>query len=241
MRTKTQTYTVTILALTILFAVATPAFSQQYFETLFNSKSGHGFVDSTVIFNGRITNLRDQQTDIVWRKSLNVPADDWHVEICQLSVTCWPWPIDSDTIRLTENQVDTIQVKFLVRTPGVGEVNLSLIAVDNANAREDITILFDAWPLSIGRENGRDGSARLQWLESGTRQARFLLPTATQVKMGLFDLRGRRIASVWNGFAVGGSNSIQLSGFSNLSSGVYLLRLETGDFGVISKEISILR
>ncbi len=64
----------------------------------------------------------------------------------------------------------------------------------------------------------------LQMLPDG--QVQFLLPQAGQIKLELFDLLGRRVATLREGFEPAGMQTIPLDN-SNLPSGIYLMRLST--------------
>jgi hypothetical protein len=64
----------------------------------------------------------------------------------------------------------------------------------------------------------------LQMLPGG--QVQFILPQAGQIKLELFDLLGRKVATLREGFEPAGIQTIPLDN-SNLPSGIYLMRLRT--------------
>lgn len=86
------------------------------------------------------------------------------------------------------------------------------------------------------RRNGRLGSPTflqsvaavepqsLQMLPDG--QVQFVLPQAGQIRLELFDLLGRRVTVLREGFEPAGMQTIPLDN-SNLPSGIYLMRLST--------------
>jgi hypothetical protein len=57
----------------------------------------------------------------------------------------------------------------------------------------------------------------------------FALPKAGIVKLAVYDMLGREVAVLENGFRTAGTHSIDFNA-SNLASGVYLYTLKTGDF-----------
>jgi len=57
----------------------------------------------------------------------------------------------------------------------------------------------------------------------------FALPTATTVNLTVYDLSGRQVATLVNGWRVAGTHEVTFDG-SNLASGVYTYRLQAGDF-----------
>ena len=62
----------------------------------------------------------------------------------------------------------------------------------------------------------------------------FSLPQQSQIKLALFDILGRKVMEIANGFYAAGTHSVKLNA-SNLSSGVYFYRLEAGSFVSIKK------
>lgn len=67
----------------------------------------------------------------------------------------------------------------------------------------------------------------------------FGLPQRSNVDITVYDLLGRKVATVFSGSKAQGFHSIQFDA-SNLSSGIYLYQLRT-DFGVISKRMTLLK
>jgi photosystem II stability/assembly factor-like uncharacterized protein len=57
----------------------------------------------------------------------------------------------------------------------------------------------------------------------------FTLPKAGNVKLAVFDILGREVATLVNEFATAGIHTIDFNA-SNLSSGVYLYKIQAGDF-----------
>lgn len=60
-------------------------------------------------------------------------------------------------------------------------------------------------------------------------QIRFQLPAASDVRLDLYDMTGRHVATLVNGRVSAGSHSVSFDS-SNLSSGVYIYRLQAGEF-----------
>jgi hypothetical protein len=57
----------------------------------------------------------------------------------------------------------------------------------------------------------------------------FSLPKNSDVKLVVFDILGREVATLVNDYRTAGTHSIEFNA-SNLASGVYLYRIEAGDF-----------
>lgn len=67
----------------------------------------------------------------------------------------------------------------------------------------------------------------------------FGLPQRSNVNITVYDLLGRKVATVFSGSKAQGTHSIQFDA-SNLSSGIYIYQLRT-DFGMISKRMTLLK
>lgn len=67
----------------------------------------------------------------------------------------------------------------------------------------------------------------------------FGLPQRSSVELNVYDLLGRKVATLFTGTKAAGSHTIQFDA-SNLSSGIYLYQLKT-DFGIVSKRMTLLK
>ena len=67
----------------------------------------------------------------------------------------------------------------------------------------------------------------------------YQLPVASNVKIAVFDILGREVASLVNEREEAGSHEVRFDG-SDLASGVYLYRLEAGSF-VQTKKLILLK
>jgi hypothetical protein len=66
----------------------------------------------------------------------------------------------------------------------------------------------------------------------------FSLPKANNVKLAVYDLLGREVATLVNEFTTAGNHTIEFNA-SNLSSGVYLYKIQAGDFTDTKKMVLI--
>lgn len=67
----------------------------------------------------------------------------------------------------------------------------------------------------------------------------YSIPKGTEVKLNVFDISGRRVASLVNGFQPAGEHKVSFNA-SNLSSGVYVYRLEASGH-TLSKKLTLLK
>jgi len=63
----------------------------------------------------------------------------------------------------------------------------------------------------------------------------FILPQATKVTLKIYDVLGKEIATLVDGQRNAGAHTVKFNAHSNLSSGVYFYRLETGDMTITRK------
>jgi hypothetical protein len=67
---------------------------------------------------------------------------------------------------------------------------------------------------------------------------RFDLPVASRVKLGVYDISGRLVSELVNGWREAGLHEVAFDG-SNLASGIYLYRLQAGAFAASGKMVLI--
>lgn len=68
---------------------------------------------------------------------------------------------------------------------------------------------------------------------------RFSLPTSNVIRLDIYDILGRRVATLAEGLRESGTHEVQFDA-SNLSSGIYLYRLST-PFEVITKKMALVK
>lgn len=67
-----------------------------------------------------------------------------------------------------------------------------------------------------------------------TTQIQFALPEATQVTLDVFNIQGQKVATLLNEFRSAGTHSVSFDA-SNLSSGIYIYRLQAGNYMMTRK------
>jgi hypothetical protein len=65
------------------------------------------------------------------------------------------------------------------------------------------------------------------------------LPQASNVKLTIYNVLGQKVAELINGFKAAGSYTVDWNA-SNLSSGMYIYRLEAGA-NVLTKKMTLLK
>ena len=65
---------------------------------------------------------------------------------------------------------------------------------------------------------------------------RFAMPRSARVNLTVYDISGRSVATLVHGWRDAGHHEVQFDA-SGLASGVYLYRLETGNFNAVGKAL----
>jgi len=68
---------------------------------------------------------------------------------------------------------------------------------------------------------------------------KYEIPRASQIKLEVYDLLGRKVAELENGIKAAGTYQVQFDA-SQLSSGIYVYRLES-EKSVISKKMLLIK
>ena len=148
-----------------------------------------------------------------------------------------------DDTRLTENEYFSEYPSIAASGPAA-----HVVWQDNRNANWEIYYKRDPSSLPVGVEDSGLGGSTAFGLGQGypnplgsstTMTIAFRLPSAGPVRLALYDMRGREVATLVSGSLESGDHT---RGFDarNLPSGVYFYRLEAGGF-VETKKISLLK
>jgi chitinase len=124
------------------------------------------------------------------------------------------WEITQDVIGQKQPLLDAI---------GVEVKNLTSVSADRLDPRPAGFALGDSYP------NPVNPSTTIP----------FVVPSEAQVRLVLFDILGRKVATLLDGRVAAGAHSVRLDG-SSLASGVYCYRLESGRF-VEVKKLMVIR
>lgn len=228
-----------------LLLILSGTVSGQQFEFVPDSINGIGTPNAENKFEGPITNLWDQENQIEWVKHENLP-DGWTVQICQYTLTCWPDWIQSATLVLPPDAVDKLQIKFYTNeTQGVGSVTLDLTPVANPDFHQAFTFTLtqgedDVQDQNPSAKNRTSLSFELLKNVGMGYDAIMNLPENSGAKLVMYDLNGRKICTIWDGFLNTGDNSISIKPLTNYA-GVYFIRLETAGVGSITRQVTLLR
>ncbi len=230
-----------LVSVLVLF-ISETALGQQ-FEFVPDSTDGIGAPDAENKFEGPITNLWDQENKIEWIKHEDLP-EGWTVQICQFTLTCWMDWILSDTIVLPPNGEDKLQVKFFTNdTEGVGTVTLDLTPVSDPDLHESFTFTLALGENDVQENTSSNNRAGLSFDISSNfglfHNAQLNSPNDTRAKLVMYDVKGRKVDTIWDGKLNAGHNTISLNPSSNLT-GVYFVRLETSNLGNLTRRMILL-
>jgi len=228
----------------VLVLLFTGAASGQQFEFIPDSTDGIGAPNVENKFEGPLTNLWDQENKIEWVKHEDLP-EGWSVQICQYTLTCWMDWILSDTIVLPPDAVDKLQVKFFTNdTEGVGSVTLDLTPIADPELHESFTFTLTLGENDVQDKNpssrNRTGLSFDMSSNVGMNfNASLTSPKDSQAKLIMYDVRGRKVETIWDGHLNAGDNAISFKPNTHYT-GVYFIRLEASAIGSITHRVVLL-
>jgi len=152
------------------------------------------------------------------------------------------------TLTVTKAFIDTVLESFGV---GVGEdavIKWSVVASDGENIQypvDDFTVTFSRGVVTSNEDDLFTEQPREFELGQNfpnpfnpTTQITFTLPTASDVRLDVFNTLGQRVATIVNGQRSAGTHTVSFEA-SSLSSGMYLYRIQADNFSQVRKMMLI--
>ena len=175
--------------------------------------------------------------EIIWPTMRNIP-DEWEVRLT-----------DHDTgtsVDLTDPSVERYEFELVVDAKSSERLPYRL-AIQEAKVPEKLnsrfTLDINAVPTSIDPADELPVSVALAQNYPNpfnpATSIRFELPEAQPVMLEVFDMSGRQIATLASGVHQAGSHEVKFDA-SDLSSGVYLYRLQTAS-GTLTRKFTLLK
>jgi N-acetylmuramoyl-L-alanine amidase len=144
-----------------------------------------------------------------------------------------PWVNGNGTINGTA-YLDSYQLTYTPGQPSTGFIlfdDLRAVEMGLATSNEDEFLADIPNEVELGQNYPNPFNP--------TTNITFGLPQSSKVNITVYDVLGRKVATVFAGSKPQGFHSVQFDA-SNLSSGIYIYQLRT-DFGVISKQMTLLK
>ncbi|MFH1734842.1 MAG: T9SS type A sorting domain-containing protein [bacterium] len=116
-------------------------------------------------------------------------------------------------------------------TAGPDSVRMSIHAVGDTAQFNDSEVSY--FSVAASEATGTLETAQIRSFDNGSR-IEFLLPADGAVRLQLYDLQGRLVRTVLDGYHAAGEHQIQLDSRS-LASGVYFVQLETKTMNQVAK------
>ena len=146
-------------------------------------------------------------------------------------------------VPLAANAVHTIRPNWST----LGEESVTVDIDTDSDGNTDDTMVLSSEPLPVGVEGDATGGVLPAALDlqvwpnpaSYTAAVELSLPEAADVRADVFDVLGRRVASVHDGSLPAGTHRFDVD-VSNLSAGLYLVRIESGS-AVLAKSVTVVR
>jgi len=158
------------------------------------------------------------------------------------SLLIYQFPVDNDS--LIRNYIDTSGI-LILSTIGEfsGEVLVNVIVTDDSNSIAIDSVLVQVYK-STGINNSSNPLTPNEYMLyqsypnpfNPSTKIKYTLPKAEKVKIEVFNLLGQRIETLINKQRPSGSHEVEFTS-KDLPSGVYLYRIEAGEYQEVKKMI----
>ncbi len=227
-----------LLSLIIVFTFATSLFSQDITfvprqTTLYDT------LGSEMIFYIDVTNITEaDQTLFMVRTQNNLP-NSWQSSLC--FEYCFPGWVDSvattsdfGSTPLAPNETREVAMHvFPLVNTGTGIVQMQAATFRNPNARITVDLTATVNPVSVEDENPVVNNFYLAQNYPNpfnpSTKINFGLKNSGNVEISVYNILGKKVATLVNGFKSAGNHSVSFNA-SNLSSGIYFYKIVTNGF-----------
>ena len=217
------------------------------FEFIYDSDEIFIDQDSVASFSGSLINISSDPIQISILRKVNVDQDDWSSSICIGSLCYSEWV---DSVAVSIESGDTASLGVLVWTNGVGEDVIELDLFDNANPNDiimfNLGISSDA---NIGIDNECMIPEKSLVLKAYPNPFNPMINLELDIKvreylkLDIYDIRGRHINMLFNGYASRGISNIIWDAKSKhgetVPGGIYFCVIKTKNSSINQKIIYV--
>ena len=196
-------------------------------------------IGSEIIFNSTVTNLSSSSLTLAFVRTENTLPGPWTSSLC-FDVCFAPFvdsiattpAFGSSPIAPSQSREFSVHV-FTSSVPGTATVRVIAKDVNNPSDFQAVTFRAHASPTSVGTSSENPSVYELAqnypnpWNPSTT--ISYTLGEREFVLLTLYDILGRKVATLVNEYQDAGHHSIVLNG-NSLASGTYAYRLQAGSF-----------
>jgi|GEM_PF-4955847 len=230
------------IVVSLILVLSSCPLMAQDFEVEPDSLDGVGVREGLHQFDAKLTNLWDQENIIPWYVETDIP-EDWTLSICQGNLLCWPPWVESDTIRLGAEALDTLLVKFHTGPEdGVGVTTIYLMALADTSIKQSYTFTLTVGENAVDDESGSSTNGfKFQFKPNFINNGSLIsLPFASFGAITMFDMQGRLTSRVWSGQLNAGDNMITPN-VSPLPAGQYIMHLSVDGIGSLDRRVMYIR
>ena len=182
------------------------------FEFIYDSDEIFIDQDSVASFSGSLINISSDPIQISILRRVNVGQDDWSSSIC-IGLLCYSEWVDSVAVSIESG--DTASLGVLVWTNGEGEDVIELDLFNNAIPNDIITFnLGISSDVNVGIDNEYMFPKNSLVLKAYPNPFNPMINLELDIKfkeslkLNIYDIRGRHIKTLFNGYAPRGINNI---------------------------------
>jgi len=181
-------------------------------------------------FHCVLTNSTDSEQTYEFLKYDDDLPEGWQGTMCTMD-GCFPAFVDSTTITMGAGVVDDlVSMDIVATTDGTGSM---IIVIRNLNQQDDSVsteFTLHVGESSVDEENLNPNSFSLAPVYpnpfNSTARISYSLPVAGQANIAVFDMQGREVQSLVNGFVNAGRQEIIWHADEIVASGTYFIRLQ---------------
>ena len=196
-----------------------------------------------------------QTNDATWTNnffgssSWDNPGGDFNTLLSTLSVggiSVYTWPTTANFVNTVQDWLDNPGQNFgliMVGPEGEGQTSKRFNSREAENDKPFLTVNYTVNSTSNEDESEIPTTAELEQNYPNpfnpTTNISFALPEAAQVQLNVYDIVGRKVATVFDGFRSAGSHQFTFDA-ANLSSGIYIYTLESANF-MLSRKLTLIK
>ena len=239
--------------LIILFFFLNVSFADEYnqkdltFEFIYDSDEIFIDQDSVASFIGSLINISSDPIQISILRRVNVDQEDWSSSICIGSLCYSEWV---DSVAVSIESGDTASLGVLVWTNGEGEDVIELDLFDISSSNDIITFnLGISSEVNVGIDNDSIIPEKSLMLKAYPNPFNPMINLELDIKvkeylkLDIYDIRGRHINMLFNGYAPRGISNIIWDAKSKygetVPGGIYFCVIKTKNSSIKQKIIYV--
>tara|TARA_B100000900_G_C20551354_1_gene704861 strand:- start:32 stop:763 length:732 start_codon:yes stop_codon:yes gene_type:complete len=199
--------------------------------------------DSIGSFEGTLYNLSENEIDLEIARLINFSNTGWSSSIC-IDAICYNQSIDNISVSLAIG--DSIKCGVLAWTNGIGSDYIQLKLIDSYNTNNNMLVNINFLALyAVTIDNDSLNANTIKILScypnpfNSSILFKYKIRNRSHASLDIYDAIGQKVKSLFEGVLEAGNHVTKWDGNNGfnkpLPSGVYFLRMQSGEFNMIKK------